>query len=421
MLALTASVPAPREILVAGRLAAVPGLLDGARASAWRGVAPVRAALGGQERGARRRAAGRRPRGRALRAARRPPAPARGARRRARPPADVRRGADRARLARRRRSGGRATCCRSDESRHGVAASASSGAGRRAARRARRSRIVMAVADRLDALLRGGTNAVSARPRGARGRRRSSPRTQSSADREARPVRPRSTTDASSLRFISSKISLDIAPSTIASARSTSNSSAQPSGHPRADVPMPRWSWRATGTAVERADDLGSPRTRSARRPLAGAAAMSASCALRRAVVDALRGDADQPTRAARATPRAAPGASRSPASARRTRGAGPRRSGTRAAIVTSTRGASPALAHVLDDAPRRAARRACPRASSDDLAHHLEPRRSSKRWRVPTAKLPSAGSTAARHPGGERLRASARSTPRRTTAPRRP
>jgi predicted butyrate kinase (DUF1464 family) len=45
VLALTASVPTPREVLVAGRLAAVPGLLDalGERLS---GVAPVRPALG---------------------------------------------------------------------------------------------------------------------------------------------------------------------------------------------------------------------------------------------------------------------------------------------------------------------------------------------------------------------------------------
>jgi predicted butyrate kinase (DUF1464 family) len=44
VLALTASVPSPREVLVAGRLAAVPGLLDalGERLAA---VAPVRPAL----------------------------------------------------------------------------------------------------------------------------------------------------------------------------------------------------------------------------------------------------------------------------------------------------------------------------------------------------------------------------------------
>jgi predicted butyrate kinase (DUF1464 family) len=44
VLALTASVPAPREVLVAGRLAAVPGVLD-ALAERLRAVAPVRAAL----------------------------------------------------------------------------------------------------------------------------------------------------------------------------------------------------------------------------------------------------------------------------------------------------------------------------------------------------------------------------------------
>jgi predicted butyrate kinase (DUF1464 family) len=44
-LALTASVPAPREILVAGRLADAPGLLD-ALAERLAGVAPVRAAGG---------------------------------------------------------------------------------------------------------------------------------------------------------------------------------------------------------------------------------------------------------------------------------------------------------------------------------------------------------------------------------------
>jgi predicted butyrate kinase (DUF1464 family) len=42
-LALTASVPAPREVLVAGRLAAAPGLLE-ALAERLRGVAPVRSA-----------------------------------------------------------------------------------------------------------------------------------------------------------------------------------------------------------------------------------------------------------------------------------------------------------------------------------------------------------------------------------------
>ena len=96
-LALTASVPAPREVLVSGRLAAVPGRARGARRAAGRrGPGPRRAR--GQERGARRGAPGRRARGRRLRAARGAAAPARGARRRARPPADVRRGPDRAGL-----------------------------------------------------------------------------------------------------------------------------------------------------------------------------------------------------------------------------------------------------------------------------------------------------------------------------------
>jgi predicted butyrate kinase (DUF1464 family) len=44
VLALTASVPAPREVLVAGRLAAVPGLVD-ALAQRLQAVAPVRPAL----------------------------------------------------------------------------------------------------------------------------------------------------------------------------------------------------------------------------------------------------------------------------------------------------------------------------------------------------------------------------------------
>jgi predicted butyrate kinase (DUF1464 family) len=44
VLALTASVPAPREVLVSGRLASVPGLLD-ALGERLRGVAPVRPAL----------------------------------------------------------------------------------------------------------------------------------------------------------------------------------------------------------------------------------------------------------------------------------------------------------------------------------------------------------------------------------------
>ena len=43
-LALTASMPAPREVLVAGRLASAPGLLD-ALAERLQGVAPVRPAL----------------------------------------------------------------------------------------------------------------------------------------------------------------------------------------------------------------------------------------------------------------------------------------------------------------------------------------------------------------------------------------
>jgi len=43
-LALTASVPEPREVLVAGRLASAPGVLD-ALAERLRGVAPVRSAL----------------------------------------------------------------------------------------------------------------------------------------------------------------------------------------------------------------------------------------------------------------------------------------------------------------------------------------------------------------------------------------
>jgi predicted butyrate kinase (DUF1464 family) len=43
-LALTASVPAPREVLVAGRLASAPGLLD-ALGERLQGVAPVRSAL----------------------------------------------------------------------------------------------------------------------------------------------------------------------------------------------------------------------------------------------------------------------------------------------------------------------------------------------------------------------------------------
>jgi predicted butyrate kinase (DUF1464 family) len=44
VLALTASVPAPREVLVAGRLALAPGLLEGL-AERLQGVAPVRSAL----------------------------------------------------------------------------------------------------------------------------------------------------------------------------------------------------------------------------------------------------------------------------------------------------------------------------------------------------------------------------------------
>ena len=44
VLALTASVPAPREVLVAGRLASAPGVLD-ALAERLQGVAPVRSAL----------------------------------------------------------------------------------------------------------------------------------------------------------------------------------------------------------------------------------------------------------------------------------------------------------------------------------------------------------------------------------------
>ena len=81
-LALTASAPAPREILVAGRLAQAPGVIEalGERLAA---VAPVRAVAGvgagAKRRRARRGGAGRRPGGRPLRGARR--APGRGRRR----------------------------------------------------------------------------------------------------------------------------------------------------------------------------------------------------------------------------------------------------------------------------------------------------------------------------------------------------
>ena len=89
--------PAPREILVVGRLAAVPGLLE-ALSRRLGHVAPVRAAAAAESaaRGAALLADG-------LAGGRHAPlvaapAPARGARRRARPPADVRGRADRARL-----------------------------------------------------------------------------------------------------------------------------------------------------------------------------------------------------------------------------------------------------------------------------------------------------------------------------------
>ena len=98
VLALTASVPAPREVLVAGRLASAPGLLD-ALAERLASVAPVRPALAVKSaaRGAALLADGLA--GGSYAPLVDSPAPARGARRRARPPADVRRGADRARLA----------------------------------------------------------------------------------------------------------------------------------------------------------------------------------------------------------------------------------------------------------------------------------------------------------------------------------
>ena len=97
VLALTVSAPAPREVLVAGRLSSTPQLVEGlAERLQRRGARPPRPRS--QERGAGSRAPGGRSRGRELCAARRSPAPARGAGRRARPPADVRRGADRARL-----------------------------------------------------------------------------------------------------------------------------------------------------------------------------------------------------------------------------------------------------------------------------------------------------------------------------------
>ena len=89
-LALTASVPAPREILLAGRLA--PGMLDalGARLAH---VAPVRIAHGARRRAGRGRA-GRRPGGRALRRAGRAPGHPRRERLRARPSQDPRRRSD---------------------------------------------------------------------------------------------------------------------------------------------------------------------------------------------------------------------------------------------------------------------------------------------------------------------------------------
>ena len=149
VLALTASVPAPREVLVAGRLAEAPGLLE-ALGERLAGVAPVRAAM------ASKSAA----RGAALLAdglAGGPYAPlvdgaaaARGARRRARPPADVRRGADHARLSGRRL---RAQCCAGIASRRcpalGSMAPGGGAARRRRERKGaamRRDRLVCAIA-----------------------------------------------------------------------------------------------------------------------------------------------------------------------------------------------------------------------------------------------------------------------------------
>ena len=91
-LALTASVPAPREILVTGRLARRACSTRSARGSrTWRRCG---SRLGRQGRRAGRRRAGRRPGGRALRGARRAPGRARRERLRARPSQGARRRSD---------------------------------------------------------------------------------------------------------------------------------------------------------------------------------------------------------------------------------------------------------------------------------------------------------------------------------------
>ena len=92
-LALTASVPSPREILVAGRLAGAPGLLEALSGTARRCGARLgrrRAGSARQDGSAGRGRAGGRPGRRAVRTDGRAAAPARGERHRAGPPAHAR-------------------------------------------------------------------------------------------------------------------------------------------------------------------------------------------------------------------------------------------------------------------------------------------------------------------------------------------
>ena len=229
-LALTASVRAPREVLVSGRLAAAPGLLDalGDGSRAWRRSAP--------RAGSRARRAARRcwPTASPVDATRRSSTGSGCARRAAAcsTTCGCTARTDRARLAARSRPVvARATAARraSRRPRRGARRPRPSHARPQVAERPAALGHDIVAVDRLEVLLRRRDE----RPRpGASAKRPTTPaiiaRTQSPAARGRRCAR--STTAPSSLRLSSSKISLDIAPSTIVRSAATSNSTRGPRG-----------------------------------------------------------------------------------------------------------------------------------------------------------------------------------------------
>src|SRR4051794_19709197 len=179
-----------------------------------------------------------------------------------------------------------------------------------------------------------GTNTAS----GSSAKRSATPptiaRTQSSAVRGRRWAR--STTAPSSLRFMSSKISLDIAPSTIASRAGTSNATVQSSGQPRCSVPMPRWSCVATGMPATARS------TSSGEKPAVASRSRAPSASTRCASGAVVMPCAETPTivRVRRADVTARAWSVEISCVAMPDTGAG-RFSGKRAAIATSARGAS--------------------------------------------------------------------------------